>query len=269
MINFKKMKKFKYIGILFATLPFFFAGCDKEFVVDRAAEGEIVGARIRLYNFAMTAPTVNFYSNETKISAVASSNQLEALGGVVYGGEYPNNQYALAPAGNRNILAITPMNLAVNGSLTIATIPADLADGKFYSIYTSGIYDSVNKIAEGFYVEDVFPQQIDSAGAYVRIVNPCPNSSIKLMLQKTQTIAGVKTVLEEIEVGNHVEYQKASPFLLITPGAWELVLTDLNSGKTAVRNATSFLKQRVYTLSLRGNIVTGVPTPFIDFTTNK
>lgn len=263
------MKKFKNIGVMLAAVSLFFVGCDKENVVDRAAEGEIVGAKIRLYNFAIGGPTVNFYSNEVKISAVGSSNALEALGGVVYGGEYPSNQYALAPAGNRNILAITPMNLAVNGAVTTATIPADLADGKFYSIYTSGIYNTVDKKSEGFYVEDVFPQTIDTAGAYVRIVNPCPNSSIRLLLQKTQTVAGVKTIIEEVEVGSDVEYQKASPFLLIKPGAWELVLTDKNSGKTATRAATGFLKQRVYTLSLRGNIVTGSPAAFIDFTTNK
>lgn len=237
--------------------------------MDRAAEGEIVGAKIRLYNFAMGGPTVNFYSDEVKISAVGSSNKLEALGGVVYGGEYPSNQYALAPAGSRNILAITPMNLVVNGAVTTAKIPTNLTDGKFYRVYTSGIYNAVDKISEGFYIEDIFPQTIDTAGAYVRVVNPCPNSSIKLTLQKSITVAGVKEVLEEIEIGNHVDYQKGSDFLLVKPGEWEIVLTDLIPGKIATRAYTGFLKQRVYTLSLRGNIVTGIPAPFIDFTTNK
>lgn len=263
------MKISKIYTLILISLPLLFAGCEKIKVVDRAAEAELVGARVRLYNFAIGGVTVNFYSNETKISAVASSTQSEAITGTNFGGTFPNNQYALAPVGNRSILAVTPKNLTTNGNITIATIPGNFLEGKYYSVFTCGIYNTLDKTSEGFMVEDNFPIELDATSAYIRIVNPCPNSNIRLVLQKTQTVGGVKTVLEEVEVGNGIEYKKASSFVKIPPGAWELLATDLTTSKTAVRAATSFLKERVYTIALRGNIVTGTPATFLDNTINK
>jgi len=261
------MKRIKYI--LFLLLPIFFLGCEKAKVVDRASEGELTGARIRLYNFAINGLTVNFYSNETKISATLSTTEAEAVAGTNFGGTYPVNQYALAPVGDRNILSITPRNLATNGNVTTSSTPGSFVDGKFYSVFTCGIYDAVNKKSDAFIIEDNFPQELDATGAYIRIVNPCPNSNIKMVLQKTQTVGAVKTVLEEIEIGNGIAYKKSSSFVRIPPGAWELLVTDLVTAKIATRAATSFLKERVYTIALRGNIVTGTPATFLDNTVNK
>lgn len=265
------MKTIKNIIFLFLALPLLISSCEKAGRLDAAIEGSLENkARIRLYNFAINSPSANFYSNETKISGTLSATGAEAVGGVGFGGTYPTNQYALAPVGTREIRHVTSSTLTTDPNVTIAKASYNFVDQKYYSAFTSGIYDAVTKTADAFVVEDNFPTEIDQPNAYIRIVNPGHNTTtITMVLQKTATVNGVKTILEEVTIGTGIAYKQASPFVAITPGAWELLVTDQGSGKTAVRAATSFLKDRVYTIALRGNIVTGTPATFLDNTVNK
>ena len=265
------MKIYKKIsfGCLLLLLSLAYS-CKKAATLDQAIEAPLDGARVRLYNFSINSPVVLFYSNDVKISAVISATGMEAVSGMSYGGTYPVNQYAIAPLGTREIKTGIPKNLAPNGGTITSSLNYNFEDQKFYSIFSSGLYDAVNKKSESFVVEDNFPQEMDPLNAYIRIVNPCYSSStISMVLQKSTTVGGVKTITEELPIGSGIAYKQASPFVKIPPGAWELLVTDAASGKTAVRAATTFLKERVYTIALRGNIVTASPATFLDNTVNK
>jgi len=265
------MKTIKNIIFILLALPLLISSCKKEGRLDAAIEDTMENrARIRLYNFSIGSPSANFYSNDQKISAVLSATGAEALAGVSFGGTYPTNQYALAPVGQREIRMITSSSLPTGGNLLTASVTHNFVDQKYYSIFTSGIYDPVTMKSDAFVVEDDFPIAMDPLNAYIRIVNPGHNTTtITMVLQKSTTVNGVKTITEELPIGTGIAYKQASAFVAIPPGAWELLVTDQGSGKTAVRASTSFLKERVYTIALRGNIVTGTPATFLDNTINK
>lgn len=265
------MKTIKNILLIFLAVPIFLSSCKKENRLDAAIEDSMDNrAKIRLYNFAIGSPSANFYSNDQKISAILSSSGAEALAGTSFGGTYPNNQYALVPTGEREIRMVTPSTLTTGANLVTASVTHNFLDQRYYSAFTSGIYDAVTKKSDAFVVEDNFPAQFDPINAYIRIVNPGHNTTtITMVLQKSVTVNGIKTIIAEIPIGGAIPYKQASPFVAIPPGSWELLVTDQGSGKTAVRAATSFLKERIYTIALRGNIVTGTPATFLDNTINQ
>jgi hypothetical protein len=51
-----------------------------------------------------------------------------------------------------------------------------LEDGKSYSVYLSGFYNTATKQVEGFVIEDAVPAAIDYNVALVRFVNASPNA---------------------------------------------------------------------------------------------
>jgi hypothetical protein len=265
------MKNIKNKILLCLAVPMLFTACEKSATLDATIEDSMDNkAKVRLYNFSINAPSANFYSDDQKLSATLSANGNEAVAGIGFGGTYPTNQYALAPTGTRTINFVTPRTLATGANLTVASVTHNFVDQKYYSVFTSGIYDAVAKKCDAFVVEDNFPEEMDPVNTYVRIVNPGHNTTtISLVLQKFVTINTVKTLVEEKVIGAEVPYKGASPFVAVVPGAWELLVTDNGSKKTVVRAAVALLKDRVYTFALRGNLVTGTPAPFLDFTTNK
>lgn len=265
------MKTIKNIILICLAIPLLLSSCKKEGRLDAAIEDSMDNrAKVRLYNFSIGSPSANFYSNDQKISAILSATGKESVAGTSFGNTYPVNQYALAPIGNRDIKTITPSTLATGANVVTSTVNYDFADQKYYSVFTSGIFDVVTQKSDAFVVEDNFPIEMDPVNAYIRIVNTGHNTTtLTMVLQKSTTVGGVKTITAEIPIGTGVTYMHASPFIAIPPGPWELLVTDLGSGKTAVRAATSFLKERVYTIALRGNIVTGTPATFLDNTVNK
>ncbi len=249
-------------------VPLLLNSCKDEAVLD--INEPIAGARIRLYNFSINAPSVNFYANDTKISAALSQTGTESINGVSFGGTYPANQYALAPGGENIIRATTSSTITTTTpNLTIASVVHKLELDKYYSVFISGIYNTTDKKSDAFVVEDNFPIALDTARAFIRIVNPCPNTTLKLVLTKTTVVTGQPPIIEDLQVATGVAYKGASQFFGFKPGAYSITVTDEATGKTAIRAATSFLKERVYTLALRGNILTGSPATFVDNTVNK
>ncbi len=229
----------------------------------------ITGAKIRLYNFAYNSPGVNFYANQQKISAVTSANGSEAVGGVAFGGTYPANQYALTPAGQTTFKAQTSSTNLTMPNAVLTTVDKNVEEGKYYSLFTSGVYNATTKTTEGFIVEDIFPKVADTAQANIRIVNSGFNTStLSMILTLTKVTNGV-TRIDTVNIASGVPYKSASPYVGFRPGAYAIVVTDLASGKKVTRAATTFLTDRVYTLALRGNLITSVPAPFIDNTVNR
>ena len=255
-------------GLLIA-LPLFIVSCKEEAVLN--INEPIVGARVKLYNFAINAPTVNFYSSDTKISAVLSATGVESINGVSFGNVYPTIGYGLSPEGQRLFKAITPSTITTTTpNMTIATVSAEVVNDKFYSVFVSGIYNTTYKKAEMFVVEDNFPKGLDTAATYIRLVNTVFNTStLKAVLTRTTTVTGQPNLVENFTLADAVPYKGASPFMAFKPGAYSITVTDATTGKVVSRAAISLLRERVYTLALRGNLITGAPAPAIDFTTNQ
>lgn len=265
----------KHINIksltLLVGLSLFILSCKEEAVLN--INEPIVGARIKLYNFAVSGPTVNFYSGETKVSAVLSATGVESINGINFGAVYPGTGYGLSPEGQRELKAVTPSTITTTTpNMTIATVSANLVNDKFYSVFVSGLYNTTDKKADMFVVEDDFPKGLDTAKTYIRLVNPGYNTTtIKAVLTKTTTITGLPPVVEDFPLASGIPYKGASPFVAFKPGSYAITVTDAGSGKVVTRAATVFLKERVYTLALKGNLVTATPAvaPVIDFTTNQ
>src|SRR5688500_11161152 len=133
------------------------SSCEKNAVQD--ITGSLPAAQIRFFNFGVNAPGVNFYANNTKMTAISSATGTWATIGVVYGGVGSGGLYAgIAPGQytlSGKIAATTDKDLA------ISNVPANLEAGKRYSFYQSGFYNTTTKTVDAFVVEDPFSDQFD------------------------------------------------------------------------------------------------------------
>lgn len=270
------MKRNLYKIHLLALLAIaLFAACEKNTVPSITRDYN--GAQFKFYNFAINAPSVNFYANGVKSTATLSASGTEAPTGVAFGSLLPTRGYVLITSGSGVVFkAITPSTMPVAAatgqgpSIEIASLTKDVVEGKNYTLYTSGIYDYTTKKCDAFIVEDVLPA-IDTTQAYIRLVNPGHTTST-ISLELTQTIAATPTTPAQTIVTTPitgVPYKGASVFVPVKQGSYSLRVIDATTNKVVTRAATSFIKERIYTFSLRGNLISGTPAPFLDFTENR
>lgn len=221
----------------------------------------IAGSRIKFFNFGVGAPSVNFYANTTKVTAISSATGAESVLGVAYGSVGSGGLYATLAPGPYTFTG--KIAAATDKDLAVATVAATLADGKAYSFYISGIYDATAKSVEAFVLEDAFPATIDWTQAYVRFVNAVSNSNPMTLYAKSTT------TLAESPVGAIVAYKGGGAFVAIPGAVYDLGARE--SGATTnkmSRTAVSFVAGRVYTITARGNILT-TSTQLLDNTTNR
>jgi Domain of unknown function (DUF4397) len=230
------------------------------------------GAGIKFFNFGTGAPNVNFYSDGTKISAVLSANGQEATSGTGQGAAASGGFYSVLSPGQHTFTG--HIAAAVDSNLTIATVPGTLVDGKFYSLFLSGPYNTTTKTSDGFIVEDVLPSAIDAtadySGAYVRFVNAISNASAMTLYAKSTS----DTLQAENTIGGPVAYKSASSFVKIPAGTYTLNTRVAGSSTNVItRTAVTFAVGRVYTIGARGDItVTGTTSanrPQLDNTANR
>lgn len=240
------------------------AACEKNAVQD--ITGNLPTARIKFFNFGVNAPAVNFYANDAKVSAILSATGVEAVTGVAYGAVSGGAFYSGLAPGQYTFTG--RIAATVDKDLAVSTVPATLADGKAYSLYLSGIYNTAAKTVEGFVVEDVVPALFDYTQAQVRFVNAISNSTPTTVTVRNQTTGTTVTI------GNAIAYKAASAFVLVKDGIYDITAT--TAGATPVtytRTAVTFFAGRVYTIGARGDItVTGTTAtnrPFLDNTTNR
>src|SRR5205814_2376341 len=67
---------------------------------------------------------------------------------------------------------------ATDKDLAISSVNATIEDGKYYSFYMSGFYNTTTKTVEGFIVEDNFSDATDFTMATVRFVNAISNDDL-------------------------------------------------------------------------------------------
>jgi hypothetical protein len=168
----------------------------------RDLTGPLPSARVKFYNFGVGAPGVNFYANDTKMTAIASATGTESTVGVNYGGVAAGDRYTAIQPGqytfSGRIAAATDKDLAVSNAA------ATIEDGKFYSFYQSGIYDTATRTADAFVVEDALPRGINWSQSYVRFVHAISNAA-PMTLYAKHTVTGAETA-----IGGMVAYKSGA-----------------------------------------------------------
>lgn len=251
-------------AIAAALMAVLLTACDKDAV--QPLTGPVAGSYIKFFNFGVNAPSVNFYANDKKVTAVQSTTGTESTLGVAYGAVGLGGFYSALDPGQ---YALTGrISATTDNNLTISTVNTTLEDGKKYSFYMSGFYNTTAKTVEGFVVEDAYSDAIDYSTALVRFVNAISNANAMTMYVKnTATLA-------ESAVGGTVAYKSGGTFTAVTPGVYDLSTRfDGQTTSAITRTAVSFSGGKVYTITARGDITvtstTATNRPFLDNTTNR
>lgn len=270
--------KIKYIRLwAFALLSVFSLSCKKNNalqVIDIPFDGSST-ARIKYFNFSAGAPSVNFYANGLKVSGILSATGAENAAGTGYGAVYPASNYSVITGGTYKINGIVSSTATLNANLSISEVNSALANGKYYSLYTSGIFNSVSKSAESFVLEDVLPSSSASNSvSYVRFVNAIPNGTSSMTLVIKNSATGVETV-----VATNIDYQAASAFVAVPIGSYELYVrypsstTNIISRNGTTNGVVSFLGGRTFSVGARGDMTvtsaTATNRPLIDNAANQ
>ena len=235
-------------ALLFASL---LAACGTKEV--QSLTGTDPHARVRFFNFGVNAPGVNFYADETKMTAIQSTTGTESTTGIGYGGVGAGGAYATIDPGPHTLTG--RIAAATDKDLAVSSVNTTIEDGKYYSFYMSGFYNTTTKTVEGFVVEDNFPIPTDLTVATVRFVHAISNANPMTLYAKS-TVAP----FTEVAVGAEVTYKGAGAFTTLPGGVYDLG-TRYNGVTTnaVARTGVSFLGGRVYTITARGDI-TVAPT---------
>lgn len=242
----------------------------------RDLAGPMPSARIKFHNFSPSSIGVNFFANDTKMTAVltsacgspataadstaCASTGIESTTGVNYGGVGSGGLYDAIAPGQYTLTA----KVAAKGDV-VSTTSQPIADGKYYSFFMSGVYNPTTKTAEAFVIEDPIPTgPVDYGVAYVRFVNAVSDGTGPLNLYVTN--AETKT---ESAVGGAVAYKSAGAFVTVPSGTYSLAARYTGSSSSLIsRTAVSLLGGRVYTITSRGSTAT-TSTLGMDFTENQ
>jgi hypothetical protein len=244
-----------------------FAACDKNTVQQLPVE-PLLGTRIKFFNFGVNAPQVNFYADQQKMTAVQSGTGSEATTGVAYGGVGNGNAYSQIAGGAHTLAG--RIAATIDKDLPIATVNSTINDGKYYSFYMSGLYNTTTKTVDAFVLEDPVTPPADYSLAYVRFVNTISNATNPLILYAKFT-TGDTTKVDTLTAG--VAYQGATTFVTLPAGVYNLFARYQDSTANKISRAgVSFLGGKLYTIGARGDITitstTATTRPFLDNTTN-
>jgi hypothetical protein len=234
------------------------------------------GSAIKFYNFGVCGttqttttscmPGVNFYANDTKITAINTTSGTESSTGTVYAAAGNGGNYSGLEPG-QYILSGKISAAGADKDVSVSNTSVTLEDAKYYSYFLSGFYNTTAKTVDSFIVEDALPP-IDLTLTYVRFVNAIANSN-PMTLYAKNTGTGTETA-----IGDAVAYKSAGPFVVVPAGTYDLSTRYAGSTTNAIsRTAVAFVPGRVYTIAARGDITitstTAINRPFLDNTTNR
>jgi hypothetical protein len=259
------MIRFRSIAVLFGALAL--TACEKNAVQD--ITGALPESRVKFFNFGVSAPSVHFYANDTKVTATTSAVGRESVAGIASGGVGSGGLYSRLDPGEYTFTSRLMDTLNNNKGVVIASVPGALATGRAYSMYVSGIYNTTARQADGFIVEDDFPEAIDYSVAHVRFVNAISNANPMRLVIRDQTAGS-----SELPIGDVVAYKAGSAFVAVTPGVYDLYAR--YAGATAnviTRTGVGFSGGFVYTIGARGDITvtstTAATRPQLDNARNR
>jgi len=240
------------------------AACDKN-GVQQLPLAPVSSARIKFFNLGLGAPGVNFYANESKMSATFTTSGTESTIGTTYGNAANAGLYLSIAPGQYTLTG--RIADTTNKDLPIDTLTASIADGKSYSFYLSGLYDAGTKQVDAFVVEDPVPTQ-DFSTAYVRLVHTIYNAN-PLTLYARPT--GDTVTAHWAALDSPVAYKGAGAFAPIAPGIYDLGarFTDSTTNRTTLRGV-SLVRGQIYTINARGNntATTGATRDSLSTSTN-
>jgi hypothetical protein len=243
---------------------FALASCEKNAVQD--ITGTLPAAQIRFFNFGVSTPAVNFYANDTKVTAVVSATGVESVNGVASGGVGSGGYYTGLPAGSYSFTG--RISALADKDLIVATVPFTLVEGKKYSLFISSIYDATAKKAEGFVIEDPIPTEFDYSVMNLRFVNAISNAPPLTLYVRNPT------TLVETAIGGAVAYKSAGTFLPVPNGTYDVFARA--TGSTTIlmlRTGVSLVAGRYGTITARGDYTvtstTAATRPQLDFTINR
>lgn len=258
------MKSYLSLAVLLSAAAL--SACDYEKNAVQDITGVLPASKVMFFNFGLNAPGVNFYANESKMTAVFSSTGTEAVTGVVYGGVAAGGLYSGIVPGDYTFSG--KIAAEADKDLAVSKLATSVANGKNYSYYQSGVYNTTAKSVDAFMVEDPFPAGIDRSVALVRFVNAIYNANAMTLYAKDRA-TGV-----EKAAGAAVAYKSAGAYTAFPQGTYDLGTRFAGSGTNAIsRTPVSFVAGRVYTIGARGDITvtssTAVTRPFLDVTLNR
>ena len=222
-------------------------------------------SQVKFFNFGVGAPGVNFYANNTKMTAISSSTGAESTTGTTYGNVGAGGAYTTIAPGQYDIAG--KIAAATDKDLAISHVTATLEAGKKYSFYQSGFYSTATKTVDSFLIEDKVPApSADTAITYVRFVNAISNST-PLTLYVKKTDGG-----NEVAIGGSTAYKGAPEFVAIPGGFYDLTARDAGGADKIVRPGVSFNPRGVFTITGRGDMTitstTATYRPVLDNTFN-
>jgi hypothetical protein len=240
--------------------------CEKNAVQDITAP--LPSARVRFFNFGVNAPQVNFYADSVKMTAISSATGSESTVGVAYGAVGAGGFYSAINPGARTLTG--RISAIIDKDLPVATATTSLFDGRAYSFYMSGFYNTTTKTVDSFVIEDNFPESINYGAALVRFVHAISNAGPMTMLGKPSTAAAGT----EAPITGLTSYKSGSGFVAVPPGVYDLSIIVAGATTPATtRTGVSFSAGRVYTITARGDITvtstTATNRPFLDNTANR
>ncbi len=241
------------------------AGCSK-IDINSISEAPLGGARIKFANFAVNAPSVNFYDGTAKVTAVGPASGAESPTGTAYGRFGAAALYVDITPGQHALAGKISPTATADPGLAISTVTANLETGKFYTYYMGGIYNATSKTADGFVVEDPLPTTFDWTMAYVRFVNASGNSQPMTLYVKDQ-VSGAET-----PIGAAVAYKSAGGFAAIPATTYDL-FARVGTTSAITRTSQAFSAGRYYTITAYGDMTvtgsTAANRPQLDNTANR
>jgi len=255
----------RYASIAALLCAGLLSSCGKD-AVQELINAPLAASRIKFFNFGVNAPGVNFYANDTKMTAITSGSGTESTTGIIYGGVGAGGAYSAIAPGQYTLTG--KIAAATDKDLAISTVSTTIADGKYYSFYMSGFYNSTAKTVEGFVVEDPVVPPPSYAVASIRFVHAISNAN-PMTLYAADTVA--KT---EVAIGSEIAYKSAGVFVDVPAGIYQLSTRYTGSSTNAIiKSDVSFIGGKVYTLTARGDITvtssTATNRPFLDLTANR
>ena len=254
----------RYLAILACAATI--TSCSKDAV--QIISAPATGARVKFYNFSMGAPGVNFFANDAQVTALRSDSGATTKSGTTYGAVAAGGLYNAVPAGQVSLTG--RIGTVTDAGVPIATVAASLVDGKFYSLYLSGPYNTTAKSTDAFIIEDPLPA-FDYAKANVRFVNAIANGPSPMVLWAKSTTVG-----DSVAIGGTagVGYKGATPFVPIRGDVYDLVVRYPGSNTAVITLAAQSLSSsRVYTISSRGDITivstTAANRPILNNSANR
>lgn len=253
----------KSIALLVAAAAL--SACDYEKNAVQDITEPVPASAVRFFNFGISAPAVNFYANDTKLTAISSSTCTtlpasdacqttgsESTNGVGYGGVGSGGRYSGVDAGQYTFSG--RIAAATDKDLPISNLTSALEDGKKYSFYQSGVYNATAKTIDAFIVEDPIPSPIDWSAATVRFVNAIYNANPMTLYAKNQTSG------QEYAIGGDVAYKSAGAFTALPGGIYDLSTRYAGSSTNVLtRPAVSLEPGSVYSITARGDITVAPP----------